>query len=135
MVEVGIAGFAHLDHQRVQVRAVCVGDQLLNLLRRLDPVVKRIHPQCAVLRRSEHYRARRGAWAAWRRSRGRLARARPGEDHERYRAGSWPAHLRASSTWFRPVVEIIPGCSRFSVAMASRLIASRLSEGTVSRRA
>ena len=55
---------ADLDDQRVDVRAVRVGDQLLYLRRRLDAVVESIDPERPILRRSVDDRTR-----TWRRYR------------------------------------------------------------------
>src|SRR5665213_2776241 len=136
-VEVRIARLAYLYEQRVDVRAVRVGDQLFNLRRRLDPVMKGVHPERPVLRRSEHDRA----WRRTRRDRRCHARilsraCEQRRDQESYRTRAGPARLRgvkdplwrshqacASSTWFLPLVTIVPGWSRLRVSMASSMMA------------
>src|SRR5216683_4623149 len=124
VVEVRVARLANLDEQRVEVASSRVGDELPHLLLRFDPVMECIDPERAVLGRIE--RDRRRGW-----------RRRGGERGEPAQEGRGRAshHATANTTWLRPVVSITPGCSRFSVAVASSTNAWRISGPVWSSRA
>src|ERR1700704_4327569 len=82
-VEVSIASLADLNNEHVQVRSVRIGDQLLDLTPRLDPVVEGINPHRPILRLAEHDRNFGWRWRSDWRWGGRLDRRSRGRRRDR----------------------------------------------------